>query len=47
MFFMIQYYPDRKVVIRINAQVELNNVIYTVSVPRYACTLKICVPPHL
>lgn len=46
MFFMLQYYPDRKFVIRINAQVELNNVIYTVSVSKYACTHKICVPPH-
>lgn len=46
MFFMLQYYPDRKFVIRIKAKVELNNVIYTVSVPKYACTLKICLPPY-
>ena len=39
MFFMLQYYADRKFVIGINAQFELNNVVYRVSVSKYACTL--------
>ena len=46
MFFMLQYYSDKKFAIRINVQVALNNGIYTVSVAKYACTLKICLPPR-
>jgi hypothetical protein len=46
MFLMLQYYSDKKFVIRINAQVTLNNVIYTVSVPKYARALEMCLPPQ-